>query len=54
MRASQLYESPFTDFSPKGVEGVFNTIDRTRINTRIYRPDWDRPSYVTFFRPEGL
>jgi type I restriction enzyme M protein len=24
MEASQLYESPFTDFSPKGVEGVFN------------------------------
>lgn len=23
MEASQLYESPFTDFSPKGVEGVF-------------------------------
>ena len=25
MRAAQLYESPFTDFSPKGVEGVFNS-----------------------------
>jgi len=24
MDASQLYESPFTDFSPKGVEGVFD------------------------------
>jgi len=24
MHAAQLYESPFTDFSPKGVEGVFN------------------------------
>jgi type I restriction enzyme R subunit len=24
MYATQLYESPFTDFSPKGVEGVFN------------------------------
>jgi type I restriction enzyme R subunit len=23
MSAAQLYESPFTDFSPKGVEGVF-------------------------------
>ena len=25
MSASQLYESPFTDFSPRGVEGVFNS-----------------------------
>jgi type I restriction enzyme R subunit len=24
MHAAQLYESPFTDFSPKGVEGLFN------------------------------
>lgn len=24
MHAAQLYESPFTDFSPKGVEGVFS------------------------------
>jgi hypothetical protein len=24
MSAAQLYDSPFTDFSPKGVEGVFN------------------------------
>ena len=24
MTAAHLYESPFTDFSPKGVEGVFN------------------------------
>ena len=24
MNAAQLYESPFTDFSPKGVEGVFS------------------------------
>jgi type I restriction enzyme, R subunit len=23
MSAAQLYESPFTDFSPKGVEGLF-------------------------------
>ena len=25
MSAAQLYESPFTDFSPKGVEGVFDS-----------------------------
>jgi type I restriction enzyme R subunit len=25
MSAAQLYESPFTDFSPKGVEGVFSS-----------------------------
>jgi type I restriction enzyme, R subunit len=25
MSASQLYESPFTDFSPKGVEGIFGS-----------------------------
>lgn len=25
MTAAQLYESPFTDFSPKGVEGVFSS-----------------------------
>lgn len=24
IEASQLYESPFTDFSPRGIEGVFN------------------------------
>ena len=24
MTAAQLYESPFTDFSPRGVEGVFS------------------------------
>jgi type I restriction enzyme, R subunit len=24
MQASQLYESPFTDFSPKGIDGLFN------------------------------
>src|SRR5947207_15955698 len=24
MSAAQLYDTPFTDFSPKGVEGVFN------------------------------
>jgi type I restriction enzyme R subunit len=31
MDASQLYESPFTDFSPKGVEGVFGGPDVTHI-----------------------
>jgi type I restriction enzyme R subunit len=25
MTPAQLYESPFTDFSPKGVEGVFGS-----------------------------
>jgi len=25
MSAAQLYESPFTDFSPRGVEGVFDS-----------------------------
>jgi hypothetical protein len=25
MSAAQLYESPFTDFSPKGVEGLFGS-----------------------------
>jgi type I restriction enzyme R subunit len=24
MRAAQLYDPPFTDFSPRGVEGVFS------------------------------
>jgi type I restriction enzyme R subunit len=24
MSPAQLYESPFTDFSPKGIDGVFN------------------------------
>jgi len=24
MRAAQLYESPFTDYSPRGIEGLFN------------------------------
>jgi type I restriction enzyme R subunit len=31
MEASSLYESPFTDFSPKGVEGVFESADVTRL-----------------------
>jgi type I restriction enzyme R subunit len=31
MHAGQLYESPFTDFSPKGVEGVFSRDDVTQI-----------------------
>jgi type I restriction enzyme R subunit len=31
MRPSQLYESPFTDFSPKGVEGVFNPEQVTQL-----------------------
>jgi len=25
MHAAQLYNSPFTDFSPKGVEGMFSS-----------------------------
>jgi len=31
MSAAQLYESPFTDYSPKGVEGVFNPEQVTRL-----------------------
>jgi type I restriction enzyme R subunit len=31
MRAAQLYESPFTDFSPRGVEGVFNSAQVTQL-----------------------
>jgi type I restriction enzyme, R subunit len=31
MEASSLYESPFTDFSPKGVEGVFESADVTQL-----------------------
>lgn len=31
IRAGQLYESPFTDFSPKGVEGVFNPEQVTQL-----------------------
>jgi type I site-specific restriction endonuclease len=26
MSAARLYESPFTDFSPRGVEGVFDSV----------------------------
>jgi len=29
MRAAQFYESPFTDFSPRGVEGVFDSAQVT-------------------------
>jgi type I restriction enzyme R subunit len=25
MEAARLYESPYTDFSPQGVDGVFNS-----------------------------
>ena len=28
---SLLYESPFTDFSPRGVEGVFDSADVTQL-----------------------
>jgi type I restriction enzyme, R subunit len=31
MRPSQLYESPFTDFSPRGIEGVFNAVQVTQL-----------------------
>ena len=31
MRAAQLYESPFTDFSPRGVEGVFDSAQVTQM-----------------------
>jgi type I restriction enzyme R subunit len=31
MEPSLLYESPFTDFSPRGVEGVFGSEDVTRL-----------------------
>ena len=31
MRAAQLYESPFTDFSPRGVEGVFDSAQVTQL-----------------------
>jgi len=35
MRAAQLYESPFTDFSPRGVEGVFDSAQVTQLLTII-------------------
>jgi type I restriction enzyme R subunit len=31
MSAAQLYESPFTDFSPRGVEGVFDSAQVTHL-----------------------
>lgn len=31
MTAGQLYESPFTDFSPRGVEGLFDTAQVTHL-----------------------
>jgi type I restriction enzyme R subunit len=31
MSPSQLYESPFTDFSPRGVEGVFDSTQVTHL-----------------------
>ena len=31
MRAAQLYESPFTDYSPRGVEGVFDSAEVTQL-----------------------
>jgi hypothetical protein len=31
MRAAQLYESPFTDFSPRGIEGVFDQGQVTKL-----------------------
>ena len=31
MSPSQLYESPFTDFSPRGVEGVFDSTQVTQL-----------------------
>jgi hypothetical protein len=31
MSAAQLYEAPFTDFSPRGVEGVFDSAQVTQL-----------------------
>lgn len=31
MRPAQLYESPFTDYSPRGVEGVFDSTQVTQL-----------------------
>jgi hypothetical protein len=31
MSPAQLYESPFTDFSPRGVEGVFDSVQVTQL-----------------------
>ncbi len=36
MRAAQLYESPFTDYSPRGVEGVFNSVQVTQLLAVLY------------------
>jgi len=31
MDPSRLYESPFTDMSPRGVEGVFDGVEVTQL-----------------------
>ena len=31
MSPAQLYESPFTDFSPRGIEGVFDPAQVTQL-----------------------
>lgn len=31
MSPAQLYESPFTDFSPRGIEGVFDPMEVSQI-----------------------
>jgi type I restriction enzyme R subunit len=31
MSPAQLYESPFTDFSPRGVDGVFDSTQVTQL-----------------------
>lgn len=37
MHASQLYESPFTDFSPKGIDGVFAADQAAKLVTILDR-----------------